>query len=172
MAASNLSLQEQSMCDHRAGCVGLGSVMESPGGHSERALRVLLVDDNVDVIESLAILLRMYGYSVLTCTHPLDALEAAPDFSPDVCILDIGLPCMSGHELAQRLRMEGLSRSVFIAVTGYGADEFRAASGAAGFALHLTKPVDPEFLLGRLTGVHRAARVASIANAAAGKENS
>lgn len=157
------------MCDHRAGCVDPGSAMESPGGHSERALRVLLVDDNVDVIESLAILLRMYGYAVLTCTHPLDALEAAPEFAPDVCILDIGLPCMSGHELAQRLRTEGLSRSVFIAVTGYGSDDFREASGAAGFALHLTKPVDPEYLLGRLTGVHRAARMANIANGAASK---
>lgn len=137
------------MCDYRAQLVD----HQKPAAG---ALRVLLVDDNADVAESLGVLLDMNGHRVLTCLHPHDALEAAPAFEPDVCILDIGLPGMSGHELARALRAAGLSRPTYIAVTGYGSVESRKASEAAGFAMHLTKPVDPEYLLGRLSAIAQA----------------
>ena len=128
----------------------------APLSISAGALRVLVVDDNADVAESLGILLDMHGHSVLTCLHPQEALEVAPGFAPQVCILDIGLPGMSGHELAKALRAGGLTRSTYIAVTGYGSDEAREATRAAGFAMHLTKPVDPSYLLGKLSAIREA----------------
>ena len=122
------------------------------------ALRVLVVDDNADGAESLGVLLGMHGYRVLTCLHPNEALAVAPGFAPDVCLLDIGLPGMSGHELAKALRGAGLMRTTYIAVTGYGSDEARRASNAAGFAMHLTKPVDPGYLLEKLASIKEARR--------------
>src|SRR5690349_6799840 len=116
-------MQEQSMCEFRP-------------QRSDSALRVLLVDDNVDATESLGILLQMHGHRVLSRLHPRDALEVAPAFEPDVCILDIGLPSMSGHDLARALRAAGLTRTTYIAVTGYGSEAARKASEAAGFAMH------------------------------------
>lgn len=129
---------------------GQAIVGSLPSGATASPLRILLVDDNVDVLDSFTVLLDMHGYQVLACSHPVDALEAAPSFEPDICILDIGLPCMSGHELARRLLAAGLSKAQYIAVTGYGAPEMREASKRAGFHLHLTKPVDPEYLLARI----------------------
>ncbi len=120
------------------------------------AFRVLVVDDNADVAESLGVLLRMHGHGVLTCLHPNEALKAAPGFDPQVCVLDIGLPGMSGHELAKALRSAGVTRATYIAVTGYGSDEARRASDAAGFAMHLTKPVDPGYLLEKLASIKEA----------------
>ena len=131
------------MCDYRA--------QQFPA--TAGALRVLVVDDNADVAESLGVLLEMHGHRVLTCLHPHEALELAPAFDPEVCILDIGLPGMSGHELAKALRANGLTCASYIAVTGYGSDEARNATRAAGFAMHLTKPVDPKYLLGKLASV-------------------
>ena len=122
------------------------------------ALRVLVVDDNADGAESLGVLLDMHGHRVLTCLHPNEALAAAPAFAPDVCLLDIGLPGMSGHELAKALRGAGLTRTTYIAVTGYGSDEARRATNAAGFAMHLTKPVDPRYLLDKLASIKEARR--------------
>jgi CheY-like chemotaxis protein len=121
-------------------------------------LRVLLVDDNADAAESLSVLLGLYGHFVLACTHPFDALEAAPAFRPDVCILDIGLPRMSGHELASRLFAAGLTKARYIAVTGLSSDQAREKSESEGFELHLTKPVDPGYLLERLDRIRTAER--------------
>lgn len=133
------------MCDYRAYLPQQQNASSSPG-----ALRILLVDDNADAVESLGILLEMHGHRVLTCLHPHEALRDGPAFEPDVCILDIGLPSMSGHDLARALRAAGLNRSAYIALTGYGSEAARKASDAAGFAMHLTKPVDPRYLLERL----------------------
>ena len=144
------------MCDYRAQLSSQSSAWSRAG-----ALRVLLVDDNSDVAESPGVLLDLHGHRILTCLHPHDALKLAPGFEPDVCILDIGLPCMSGHDLARGLRAAGLTRSTYIAVTGYGSDEARKASEAAGFAMHLTKPVAPEYLLEQLACIRRARAVPS-----------
>jgi PAS domain S-box-containing protein len=104
--------------------------------------RVLVVDDNPDEAQSLGDLIELWGYAVKTTIDGPAALCEAADFEPDVVLLDIGLPRMDGYEVAQRLRQQGV-KARLVAVTGYGRDEDRARSREAGFAEHLTKPVDP-----------------------------
>jgi PAS domain S-box-containing protein len=109
--------------------------------------RVLVVDDNVDAAKSIAMILKLSGYDV-HCVHDgPTALEAAQAYRPDVVVLDIGLPGMSGYEVAQRLRERPeFKRTPLVAVTGYGQDEDRRLSKEAGIDHHLTKPVDPSAL--------------------------
>lgn len=109
--------------------------------------RVLVVDDNVDAAKSIAMILRLTGYDV-HCVHDgPSALEAAHAYRPDVVVLDIGLPGMSGYEVARRLREQPeFKRTPLVAVTGYGQDEDRRRSKEVGFDHHLTKPVDPNAL--------------------------
>jgi signal transduction histidine kinase/ActR/RegA family two-component response regulator len=113
----------------------------SAGGGSLK--RVLIVDDNRDAAESLALLLRMAEYEVRTANDGEAALAAALSWRPAVVILDIGLPKMDGFEVARRLRQQsGGERALLLALTGYGSDEDRRRSGAAGFDAHLVKPAD------------------------------
>lgn|GEM_PF-1014308 len=108
------------------------------------ALRVLIVDDNVDAAEMLADAFRQIGHQVLTAYDGPQALRRAQDFRPTTILLDIGLPVMDGYELATKLR-ETLASSTaprLIAITGYGQEADRAKSRAAGIELHLAKPVD------------------------------
>jgi signal transduction histidine kinase/CheY-like chemotaxis protein len=119
------------------------------------ARRILVVDDNVDAADSLATLLRLTGHDVSTAYSGPDALHAARERRPEVVLLDIGLPGMSGYEVAGRLReLPGLERAVVVAVTGYGQDEDRKHSQQAGFDLHLTKPVSLDELRSALNGSH------------------
>ncbi|HXG08276.1 MAG TPA: MASE1 domain-containing protein [Gemmataceae bacterium] len=113
-----------------------------------RRRRVLVVDDNVDAAESLAMLLRLEGHEVMVAHDGPAALAAAQVCRPEVVFLDIGLPQgMSGHEVALRLReLPGMEKAFLVAVTGFGQDEDRQRSHRAGFDLHLTKPVDPDEL--------------------------
>ncbi len=110
-------------------------------------LRVLLVDDDADTVESLVTILSLWGYEPLaTCSGP-DALAAAAGFSPDVALLDLGLPGMDGHEVGRRLRaLPGLEGVALVALTGYSDEEYRRRSGHAGFVFHLVKPVEPDDL--------------------------
>ncbi|MBV9125149.1 MAG: response regulator, partial [Planctomycetes bacterium] len=111
--------------------------------------QVLVVDDNVDSAESLAILLRAHGHQVRLAHNGPEGLQVALAHSPEVVVLDIGLPGMNGYEIARRLRQQGLSgKPLLVALTGYGQEEDRRRSGEAGFDHHLTKPVDPDTLLG------------------------
>jgi PAS domain S-box-containing protein len=105
--------------------------------------RVLVVDDNVDAAKSTAMILNLSGYDV-HCVHDGPAaLQAAQFYRPDVVVLDIGLPGMSGYEVAQLLRaMPEFKQTPLVAVTGYGQDEDRRRSKEAGIDHHLTKPVD------------------------------
>ena len=113
--------------------------------------RVLIVDDNEDAAELLAILLRSYGHEVTTALDPVEALEAVRHVSPDVAFLDIGLPVMDGYELAAHLQKElGARCPVLVAVTGYGQQRDHERSRAAGFALHLVKPVQQTSVLDAL----------------------
>jgi signal transduction histidine kinase len=109
--------------------------------------RILVVDDNVDSAESLAMLLRVWGHEVQAVHNGSQALAAAPGFRPEVALLDIDMPDMSGYELARQLRgRAGLGGTAFVALTGYGQDEDHRRSADAGFRAHLVKPVDPEAL--------------------------
>jgi CheY-like chemotaxis protein len=110
-----------------------------------RSARVLVVDDSVDGAESLALLLRLAGYDVRVAHDGPTALRASAAARPEVVVLDIGLPNgMDGYEVARRLRAQpGGDHMTLIALTGYGQDDDRRRSGAAGFAAHLVKPVDP-----------------------------
>ncbi len=109
--------------------------------------RVLVVDDNADSAESMAMLLEISGFQTITALDGASALTAAADYQPDLVLLDLGLPKMSGFEVASRLRaIPGLERVVLIAMTGYGQDEDRRRTIEAGFAAHLVKPVDPTAL--------------------------
>jgi CheY-like chemotaxis protein/two-component sensor histidine kinase len=109
--------------------------------------RVLIVDDNVDSAESLAMLLSLTGHSVRTAHDGPSAIQAARAHWPDVILLDIGLPRMDGYEVARRLRQEPeMAAVMLIAMTGYGQDEDRRKTREAGFDLHLVKPVDADEL--------------------------
>ncbi len=109
-----------------------------------RALRVLVADDNADAADTLAMMLQLAGHQVHVAHNGADALEVARRVKPDVAMLDIGMPEMSGYELCARLRSEPWGeRMRVIAVTGWGRDEDKRAALAAGFDHHLTKPVDP-----------------------------
>ena len=110
--------------------------------------RVLIADDNQDAAESLAMLLRMEGHEVCVAHDGRAALDAFATFQPEVALLDIGMPGVSGYTVAREVRKGSLGRAVaLIAVTGWGQDSDKAQALAAGFNHHFTKPVEPERLI-------------------------
>jgi CheY-like chemotaxis protein/anti-sigma regulatory factor (Ser/Thr protein kinase) len=112
---------------------------------SSGAGRILLVDDNRDSVEVLAEALSALGYATHVAFDAPGALRAVQELAFDVALLDIGLPVMSGYELAQKLRESPASAHVaLVAITGYGQPRDREASDDAGFDAHLVKPVDLE----------------------------
>ncbi|HEY3448144.1 MAG TPA: transporter substrate-binding protein [Myxococcales bacterium] len=119
---------------------------EGPRAGGERALRVLVVDDNADEAESLAEVVRLQGHQAQTATDGPRALVAARAFHPELVLLDIGLPNMDGYEVARRMRAGPGRAPRLVAVTGYGREEDRLRARAAGFEEHLTKPVEPSAL--------------------------
>ena len=115
-------------------------------------LRVLVVEDHADAAASLALLLRIWGHEVQAAADGPTALEAARAFTPDVILLDLGLPGMDGWQVADQLQKQhGPQTPLLIAITGHGQDADRRRSRAAGIHLHLLKPVDPEQLRGLLS---------------------
>ena len=108
--------------------------------------RILVVDDCVDGAESMAILLRFQGYEVVTAHNGPDALRAAQLNRPNVALLDIAMPGMSGYEVAQQLRAMFHHQIGLIALTAYGSSEDRRNTYEAGFDYHLVKPADFETL--------------------------
>jgi len=109
------------------------------------ARRVLVVDDNRDAADSLAVLLRLEGHEAAVAYSGESALEVLAHADPDFVLLDIGLPGMDGYEVGRRMRSAG-ARACIIALTGYGQQEDRQRSADAGFAAHLVKPVDIDVL--------------------------
>ena len=110
-------------------------------------LRVLVVDDNVDAAESIAMLLSLEGYEVHSVHTAQEALDVAQSFQPQLVLLDIGLPGMDGYEVARRLRtQQRIERLHLVAITGYGQQSDRERAREAGFDEHLVKPVDPDAL--------------------------
>jgi CheY-like chemotaxis protein len=112
----------------------------------EKSLRVLVVDDNADAADLLAEALGASGHVTSVAQDGPTALHIADTFRPDIALLDIGLPVMDGYELAGKLRSQ-LGAVRLIAVTGYGQTPDRERARAAGFDVHLIKPVDLDALL-------------------------
>ncbi len=116
-----------------------------PGPHVSK--RVLLADDNRDGAETLGMFLETLGHEVQIAHSGIEALQVAKRWKPDLCVLDIGMPDMSGYEVAMRIRLEAWGQKItLIAVTGWGQEDDRRRAQVAGFDHHLTKPVDPESL--------------------------
>jgi len=109
--------------------------------------RVLVIDDNIDAAESIAVYLRLEGHEVRTVSDGPQAVAIAQVFAPQVAVVDIGLPGMNGYEVARRLRLRGSDApTLLIALTGYGQKEDRARSIQAGFHHHFVKPADPRII--------------------------
>lgn len=117
-------------------------------------MRILIVDDNVDAADSIAMLLSMEGHETRTVNTARAALLAAPEFKPEVVLLDIGLPEMDGYEVARLLRTQNGAHDMrLVAVTGYGQPADRQRAHAAGFDEHMVKPVEPSVLQEFLSSV-------------------
>jgi signal transduction histidine kinase/CheY-like chemotaxis protein len=124
-----------------------GAPMEACSRAKSQARRVLVVDDNEDAATGLAMLLQAVGNEATVAQDGPDAIEKASAYEPDVVLLDIGLPGMSGYDVCRTLRdQRGGRRPLVIALTGWGQDEDRRKSAAAGFDGHLVKPVSLEAL--------------------------
>ncbi len=133
-----LPLLRSSLPDETPALEATASPPAAPQGQ-----RILVVDDNVDVAETMATFLDLIGHTIETAHNGADAVTAALAFRPQVAFVDIGLPGMNGYEVAERLRLEpALTGIVLVALTGWGNAEDRRKAHEAGFDHHLTKPVD------------------------------
>src|SRR5450432_554244 len=111
------------------------------------SLRILLADDNCDSVEMLAAVLRYQGHEVRVANDGESALEAATEFRPQASILDIGMPRMTGHELARRIRQEPWGQNMLlVALSGWGESKDKKLARDAGFDYHITKPADVQAL--------------------------
>jgi signal transduction histidine kinase/CheY-like chemotaxis protein len=116
----------------------------------DKAIRVMIVDDNLDALDTLGMLLSMHGFDVAMASTPEEAIQKFAGFEADAYVLDIGLPGMDGYQLAAELRRRragSCAAAQFIALTGYGQAGDKTLALAAGFHRHLTKPVDIDVLL-------------------------
>ena len=104
--------------------------------------RILIADDNHDAASSLSVQLEMAGHDVRTVYDGAEALKVGDAFTPDVVLLDLGMPRLDGYEAARRMRARPWGRrTILIALTGWGQPQDRVRSAAAGFDIHLVKPV-------------------------------
>jgi signal transduction histidine kinase len=109
--------------------------------------RVLIVEDNQDAQDALRCLLELWGHEVMVASDGVSGVQSTLTHRPDVALVDLGLPTIDGHEVARQVRSAlGSASPLLIALTGYGAPEQRAQALAAGFDLHIVKPVDPDRL--------------------------
>jgi PAS domain S-box-containing protein len=130
-----------------AGDVARQAADVAPVSPARKRLRVLVVDDNADLVAMLAMFVENFGHDVRKAFDGPSALSAAVSYRPDVVLLDIGLPGMTGLDVARELRRRAeTSDARLIALTGWGQADDRRATEAAGFDAHLTKPTDPEVL--------------------------
>jgi PAS domain S-box-containing protein len=122
--------------------------VEAPVTNVPTKRRILVVDDNADSAESLALLLRIQGNDTQIARDGIEAVEKAAEYKPDVILLDIGMPGMNGYEACQAIRRESWgTEALVIAMTGWGQAEDRRRSAEAGFDHHLVKPIDHAELL-------------------------
>jgi signal transduction histidine kinase/ActR/RegA family two-component response regulator len=136
------------------GSLILAAPTPSPAGSSdsgppitERSARILIADDNRDAADSLGMLLELAGHDVKVAHSGKDTLALGGSYRPDVVILDIGMPDMSGYDVARYARQESWGKpAYFIALTGWGQASDKERAAAAGFDRHLTKPIDADLL--------------------------
>lgn len=128
-------------------CCNASDERERRREHEPDAWKILLVEDDEDARVALATLLRLYGHAVEAVATGGEALAVAAVARFDVALVDVGLPDMDGLELGRRLRRDARGDDLRVALTGYDGAEAREASRAAGFHLHVVKPVDCEPLL-------------------------
>jgi PAS domain S-box-containing protein len=122
---------------------------DAPRSGKGPPLRVLIADDNLDSAESLAILLQLEGHEVRLASNGREAVSLATQFGPDVALLDIGMPEMSGYEAAAQIRAQLDGQSMMlVAITGWGQEQDKQYAARAGFDHHLTKPIDLAELAG------------------------
>jgi PAS domain S-box-containing protein len=128
------------------------------GGTMVPARRILIVDDNRDSADSLAMLLELTGHEVHTAYDGAEGVETAERVRPEVVLLDIGMPKLNGYDACRRIRDQACGKdTLLIAMTGWGQDEDRRRTEEAGFDAHLVKPVDPEALMKLLAELRVAA---------------
>jgi len=109
--------------------------------------RILVVDDNPEIVMSLTALLGMSGNTMFSARDGEEAIVVAEQARPDVILLDLGLPKLDGFEVCRRIRQQAWGKEmVVVALTGWGHDEARTKTNQSGFDMHLVKPVDPETL--------------------------
>ncbi|HEY4999994.1 MAG TPA: response regulator [Usitatibacter sp.] len=124
--------------------------------HVPAPKRILIVDDNVDAAETLAMMLELLGQETRQAHEGDGALRAAVEYKPELIFMDIGLPGLSGHEIASRMRRDlGMTDTYIVALSGYGTEEDRRKSLYAGFDSHLVKPLDPSTLPSILVAAER-----------------
>jgi CheY-like chemotaxis protein len=146
------------MSEDREWFMAGGWEARAPG---ERALRVLVVDDNQDAADSLCALLRAWGYDFRTAYDGKAGWEAALEYRPDCVVLDIAMPGLDGYALARRLRQQaGLEQTKLVALTAFSDEAHARRAQEAGFDYHLVKPADPtdvERLLHMINEVYKLA---------------
>ena len=118
----------------------------APAAGTERARSVLVIDDDVDSAKALRDFLALWGHTVEIAYDGVEGLRRAAALSPEVILCDVGLPGMSGYDVAKALRATPGPRALLVALTGYGSDEVLRCALAAGFDAHVVKPVSPEQL--------------------------
>jgi CheY-like chemotaxis protein len=127
----------------------LGEAETTPGDEIARpstARHVLVIEDNADARDMLRIALELDGHRVETAADGVSGVNTALRTTPDVVLIDIGLPGLDGYAVARRLRAQLGDRVTLVALTGYGQTEDRRRTSEAGFDAHLVKPVDPDVL--------------------------
>jgi CheY-like chemotaxis protein len=135
---------------------GASGTEHSPalGAPPDEALKVMVVDDNADAAQMLAMLVEAMGHKVVVEHSSKKALERAMVEMPVVCLVDIGLPDMDGNELARHLRAQPeTAGTILVAVTGYGQEQDRSNAVGAGFDYHFVKPVDSKKLAALLAEI-------------------
>jgi DNA-binding response OmpR family regulator len=125
-------------------------------GSIRRKLRVLVADDDRDLVLSLTTLLRTEGHEAMGVHHGADVVDTVAEYAPDAVLLDIGLPQKSGYEIVRALRERyGSARPIIVAITGRGRPSDVRLAEMVGFDHHFTKPFEPKELLAKLSSLVR-----------------
>jgi CheY-like chemotaxis protein len=144
---------------HDGDTVDVPHAEETHAAPAHQRMRLLVVDDNREHTDSIALYLRMSGHVVRTAYDAASALTWQGAFSPDAVLLDLGMPGVDGFEICRRLRAaEGGDGLVVVAITGWGQPDDRRRSEAAGFDAHLVKPVDPATMVSLVDSLLRLKR--------------